>query len=146
TTVVTDGGALALQALGADRHATAFHHDGDTLLVECGPTPRLERLDGTWGHRTHPADPVAVARPGEQSVSEPIAIVALEDPLAATETVAALVDRRAWSGPPACGWESWYHYAIAIDPANLLENARLLRERFGDRPGFDLFQIDDGWQ
>ena len=67
-------------------------------------------------------------------------------PLAVTEQVAALLPRRAWSGPPALGWESWYYYAIAIDPESLLENARLLRDRFGGRPGFDLFQIDDGWQ
>jgi alpha-galactosidase len=146
TTVVTDRGALALQAERADRFATAFRRAGDLLHVDAGPTPRHRQLDRTWGFETLAADAAVEVRAGEEVVSEPVTISAGPDPLAVTEALAARVDRREWHGPPACGWESWYHYAIAIDPESLRENAALLRERFGHRPGFDLFQIDDGWQ
>jgi alpha-galactosidase len=73
-------------------------------------------------------------------------IAAGPDPLVVTEQVAALTARRTWNGPPALGWESWYYYATRISRGRLLENAELLRERFGTRPSFDLVQIDDGWQ
>lgn len=147
TTLVGPDRALAIQALTADRFTTTIAADDGRLRVEAGSTPTLCALDGTWGFET--LAPEALRLPvaaGEEVVSEPVAIAAGVDPLAVTELVAALVARREWRGPAALGWESWYHYAIAIDPANLLENARLLRERFGGRPDFDLFQIDDGWQ
>jgi alpha-galactosidase len=146
TTVVTAAGGLALSALRADRHVTRYSRDGDLLTVRAEGAPVHRPLEGTWGFETAPPVTTIPVRAGEEVASEPVVITAHADPLAATETVASLLDRREWIGPPACGWESWYHYAIAITPDVLLENARLLKERYGDRPGFDLLQIDDGWQ
>ena len=147
TTLVGPDRTLGVQALTANRFTTTIATDASRVRVEAGSTPPLRALDGTWGFET--LAPEALRLPvaaGEEIVSELVAITAGVDPLAVTELVAALVARRDWHGPAALGWESWYYYAIAIDPANLLGNARLLRERFGGRPGFDLFQIDDGWQ
>jgi alpha-galactosidase len=146
TTAVTAAGGLALQARHADRYVTRIARDRDDLTIRSEGAPTHRPVEGTWGFETVAPTTTIAVRAGEEVVSEPIAVTAHADPLTATETVASLVDRRRWNGPPACGWESWYHYAIAITPENLLENARLLKERFGHRPGFDLFQIDDGWQ
>jgi hypothetical protein len=145
-TLTTSAGALAFQALTSERFTTRVVGHAVTVLVASEPTPTHDLVDGTWGHENVPSETTVAVAAGEEVVSEPVAITAHADPLVATETVAALLPRRAWSGPPALGWESWYHYATRISTGRLLENARLLRERFGDRPGFDLFQIDDGWQ
>jgi len=138
--------ALAVQALSAERLATRIERRGASVTVAGGPSPHHRPLDGTWGFETEP-DPYGVhVGAGEEIVSEPVALTAGTDPFAPTEQLAALLPRRAWSGAPQCGWESWYHYAFAIDPTTLLGNAQLLRERLGDRPGFGLLQVDDGWQ
>lgn len=146
TTFTTDAGALAIQALTSDRYVTGITRTDDHVVVRSEGAPTHHLVDGSWGHENVGFSATRLVAAGEEVVSEPIAIGAGPDPLAVTEQVAALLPRRAWFGPPALGWESWYHYAIAIDPESLLENARLLRERFGGRPGFDLLQIDDGWQ
>jgi alpha-galactosidase len=146
STVTTEAGALALQALTSERFVTRITRTGDQVVARAEGAPTHHQVDGSWGHETRGSARSWPVAAGEEIVSEPIAISAGPDPLAATEKLASLTARRVWAGPPALGWESWYHYAIAIDPESLLENARLLRERFGSRPGFDLFQIDDGWQ
>lgn len=146
TTVTTAVGGLAIQALRADRLVTRIARDGERLEVRSEGAPTARKRPDSWGHEDVGNAAAINVRAGEEIASEPVAITAGADPLLAAEQVAALVDRRSWNGAPACGWESWYHYAIAIDSDNLLENAQLLKERFGSRPGFDLFQIDDGWQ
>lgn len=146
STFTTAAGALALQALTSEQFATRITRTGDQVAARSEGAPTHHQVEGSWGHETKGSARSRPVAAGEEIVSEPIAICADADALAVTEQVAALLPRRTWDGPPALGWESWYHYAIAIDPESLLENARLLRERFGGRPGFDLFQIDDGWQ
>jgi hypothetical protein len=145
-TFTTEGGALAIQALTCDELITRITRSGGDVAVHSELAPTHAPVPGSWGFETVGSIRSRPAAAGEEIVSEPIAITAGPDPLAVTEELAARARRRTWAGPPALGWESWYHYAIAIDPESLLENARLLRERFGSRPGFDLFQIDDGWQ
>jgi alpha-galactosidase len=145
-TLTTPAGALALQALTSERFTTRVACDAGTVVVASEPAPTHHLVDRTWGHENHAATAVQHVAAGTEVVSEPVAITARTDPLLATEAVAALVPGRAWNGPPALGWESWYHYATRISTGRVLENARLLRERFGDRQGFDLLQIDDGWQ
>jgi alpha-galactosidase len=115
-----------------------------TVRSEGAPTHHL--VDGSWGHEMSASTTSRIVRAGETVVSEPVAITAGPDPLTVTEELAALLPQRVWDGPPALGWESWYHYATRLSWRRLFENAQLLRERFGARPGFDLFQIDDGWQ
>jgi Melibiase len=146
STVATSAGALAFQALTSEHSVTRISRAGDDVTAHAEGSPTHHLVDGSWGHVNRAS---TISRPvgaAEMIESEPIAISAGPDPLAVTEAVAALLPRRPWNGPPALGWESWYYYATRISTGRLLENARLLREHFGDRPGFELLQIDDGWQ
>jgi alpha-galactosidase len=145
-TLATAAGALALQALTSDQLVTRIVGTDTGVEVRAEPAPTHHLVDGTWGHENAAGTRPQLVADGEEITSEVLAITADPDPLVATERVAQLVPRRAWDGPPALGWESWYHYATRISTRRLLENGELLRERFGDRPGFDLLQIDDGWQ
>jgi hypothetical protein len=43
------------------------------------------------------------------------------------------------------GYNSWYAYRLEISEDLVLENARIMRERWGAL-GLDVFQIDHGWQ
>jgi alpha-galactosidase len=146
STFTTAVGALALQTLTSERFVTRLTRTGDRIVARSEGAPTHHLVDGSWGHTNVAADADGRVSTGEEIVSESIAISAGTDALAVTEQVAALVPRRLWSGPPALGWESWYYYATRISTGRLLENAQLLKERFGARPGFDLVQIDDGWQ
>ncbi len=146
STVTTASGALAIQALTCEQLVTRVNRTGNELIVHAEPAPTHHLVDGSWGHEMQVATATRPVAAGDEIASESIAISAGPDPLAVTEAVAALTPRRPWAGPPALGWESWYHYATRISTGRLLENAQLLRERFGHRPGFDLLQIDDGWQ
>ncbi len=145
-TYLTPTGAIALHALSSTQHVTKIGQRRGIVSVRAEGAPHARQVDGTWGHENLASPGSMRVAAGEEIVSETVAILAGPDALAVTEELAALLPRRQWTGPPACGWESWYHYAIAITPDVLRENGRLLRERFGDRPGFDLLQIDDGWQ
>jgi alpha-galactosidase len=154
--VAPDGRALGVQALDASRLAsrTAVSKGagGDTeIRVDCGATPPLEPVAGTWGYLV--GKPPGLGLPldaGESLTSPPIAIGARRSALALGEDLAALtassMRARRWHGPPVHGWESWYRYGLFVSAADVLANARVLRERYADRPGFDLVQVDDGWQ
>jgi alpha-galactosidase len=146
STVTTAAGALAIQALTCEQFVTRIARAGDQIVVHSEGAPTHHLVDGSWGHETQAATTSFPIREGEEIVSERLVIAAGPEPLAVTEQVAALTPRRRWNGPPALGWESWYYYATRISTGRLLENAQLLKERFGARPGFDLVQIDDGWQ
>ncbi len=145
-TFTSSAGALAIQALTSDDLVTRIRSDGNIVSVHSEGAPTHHLVEGSWGHEQRAATSTRMVLAGEEIVSEPVAILAGADPLAVTEMLAARLPRRAWNGPPALGWESWYYYAILLSQGRLLENAQLLKERFGGRPGFDLFQIDDGWQ
>lgn len=146
---------LALQALDAEKFATAItsRRDGDELLVEvaCGATPPVEPVADSWGYEvlSPPGLGLAVAE-GVVERSPPVALAAGRDPFTAVEQLAALAGAvsgaRRWTGKPVTGWESWYDYGLLVDREQFVTNARLLRERFDARPGFDLAQLDDGWQ
>jgi alpha-galactosidase len=146
TTFTTAAGALAIQALTSERAVTRITRTGDHVVVRSEGSPTHHKLEHSWGHEMRGSTSTWFVAAGEEVASEPVAITAGPDPLVATEALAALTPRRAWNGPPALGWESWYHYATRISTGRLRENGLLLREWFGERPGFDLLQIDDGWQ
>ena len=150
-----DGAGLAFHALSARRFCTTILSEADGphlhLVAQCGGTPWLERVPDSFGYLTVPDSPLSLPMPaGSEQVSEPVAVGALPDALAALEAVAQLVaaesGTRLWQGEPITGWESWYYYGREITPDALLLNARILRERFGDHSGFRLLQLDDGWQ
>jgi len=149
--VADDGRAIAVQAIGASRLCTSITWEAPLLRVDAGGTPPLDKVDGTWGYvvgRPRPLD-LSVAS-GGTFAAEPIAIAAGADALLLVEELAELAGTamraRTWSGPPVRGWESWYHYGLLVSADDVLANARILRDRYRDRPGFDLVQIDDGWQ
>jgi alpha-galactosidase len=146
TTLATAAGALAVQALTSERFVARIVGTDATIEVRAELAPTHHLVHGSWGHENAPSSPSLRVAAGDEIVSEPVAITADPDALVAAERVAARVARRAWDGPPALGWESWYHYATRISTRRLLENGELLRDRFRDRSGFDLLQIDDGWQ
>ena len=146
---------LALQALDAERLATAItsRREGEALLVDvaCGATPPVEPVPDSWGYGVLPPPGLGLAvAEGVVERSPPVALTAGRDPFMVVEQLAALAGAvsgtRRWTGRPVTGWESWYHYGLLVDREQFVTNARLLRERFDARPGFDLAQLDDGWQ
>jgi len=149
------GAAFGVQALDAERFATAIasRPEGDRLLVDvsCGATPPVEAGDGTWGYETLP--PPGLGLPmaaGTVERAPPIALIAGRDPLALMEELASLAGEvsgaRRWTGPSVTGWETWYHYGLVVDRDQLIDNARVLLQRYREQRGFDLVQLDDGWQ
>lgn len=163
TQLAGPSGGFGVQALDATRFATVVstrpadaavterHASTALVSVTCGATPPVAPVDGTWGYETLPPPPLALAMlPGAVEEAPPVALSSGSEPLAVAENLAALAGRaagaRRWSGPPMCGWESWYHYGLVVDREQLLRNARVLLERYRGLPGFDLVQLDDGWQ
>jgi len=146
-----EGRTLALQALDASRLVTRISNDGARLRVECGSAPSSIPFPGTWGYGTGDSPPMglALAR-GERLASPPIALAAGRAPVPLIEQLATLagsaLGARRWRGDPPWGWESWYQYGLFVSADDVIANARLLRERYRDRPGLDLVQLDDGWQ
>jgi hypothetical protein len=146
-----DGRVLAVQALDAERLCTRVSTEGARLRVECGASPDLVKVPGTWGYRVGrtPALGLRLAA-GDVLSSGPIALAGGREPVALVEALAELaattMRARRWSGPAPRGWESWYEYGLFVSADDVLANARVLRDRYGDRPGFDLVQLDDGWQ
>ena len=146
-----DDRAVAFQALDAARLCTCIANDGSRLRVECGAAPASIAVPGTWGYRTGASPPMALPLDsGARLASAPIAVAAGRSPTALVEQLADLaasaMSARRWTGDPPRGWESWYQYGLFVSADDVLANARLLRERYGHRPGFDLVQLDDGWQ
>ena len=149
--VADDGRALAVQALGASRLCTSITWETPLLRVDAGATPPLDKVEGTWGYLVGAPRPLDLTvASGDTLAAEPIAIAAGPDALLVAEELAELagaaMSARMWSGPPVRGWESWYHYGLLVSADDVLANARILRDRYGDQPDFDLVQIDDGWQ
>ncbi len=149
--VAADGRTLAVQALRADRSCTRLAWDGPRLTVDQGAPPAQDHVAGTWGYRTpQPPGIGLVLDAGETFTGEPVAISAGDDALAVVEELAAFAattaSARRWTGRPVHGWESWYHYGLFLSADDVLANARLLRDRYGEHPDFDLLQVDDGWQ
>ena len=152
TALVSDAGTtLAAQALRADRSCTHLAWHGPHLSIHQGAPPPQDHVPGTWGYRT--PTPPGLGLPldaGETFSGEPVAISAATDTFDVVEGLTALAaetsSARSWAGAPMHGWESWYHYGLFVSADDVLANARLLRERFGAHPDFDLVQIDDGWQ
>ena len=149
--VAADGRTLAAQALRADRSCTRLAWDGGRLTVDQGAPPGQEHAPGTWGYLT--PTPPGLGLPldaGETFTGEPIAVSAGGEAFEVVEALAALAaatsSARRWTGRPMHGWESWYHYGLFVSADDILTNARLLRERYGEHPDFDLLQVDDGWQ
>ena len=155
--VAPDGPVFAVQALTAQRFATVVESRGEdgggiALRVAQGATPAMVHVSGTIGHVVKPPDPLDLeVAPGMEVRTEPFLLAAGHDAVALVEDLAALAGEamgaRRRAGPPVSGWESWYYYGLLdVSAENVLANARIMRERYGDRPGFDLVQIDDGWQ
>jgi alpha-galactosidase len=146
-----DGCVLGLQALDATRLCVRITNEGARLRVDSGGSPDLVKVAGTWGYRIAATPPLGLrVGPGETLSSGGIAIAASRDATRVVEELAALAGRamhaRSWEGPPPRGWESWYQYGLFVSADDVLANARVLRERYASRPGFDLVQLDDGWQ
>ncbi|MGH9034010.1 MAG: hypothetical protein ACRDZV_17950, partial [Acidimicrobiia bacterium] len=155
TVVAGARGGFGVQALDAGRFATAIasrlEHDRLLVDVACGATPPVNPIDGSWGYETLPPPGMGLrVAEGAVEQSPPVALTAGREPLEVAEGLAALAGRasetRRWAGAPVHGWESWYHYGLVVDREHMLENARVLLDRYRDRPGFDLVQLDDGWQ
>ncbi len=149
--VAPDGRALALHALGARRLATRIVADDVSVHVESGATPTLTPVAGTWGYLVGDAPDLGLhLGAGESLAGEPVAVAAGLGALQLAEELASLAGRalgaRRWNGRPPLGWESWYHFGLFVSADDVLANARLLRERFGDLADVDLVQVDDGWQ
>jgi len=152
TALVTDDGrALVFQALDARRWCTRIDAEADRVRVECGAPPSLVPVPDTWGDEAGPTPPLGLPlAAGTPVQASPLAIAASSDALATVERLAGLASgrmgARRWGGAPVRGWESWYHYGLAVGARDVLANARALRTRYRDVEGFDLVQIDDGWQ
>ena len=153
--VRADGAALAVHALDAARFATVVESAASAgelrIAVDCGAAPAVELAPGSWGYEVLAPPALDLPVAARTDVRSPaIALSAGADAFALVERGAELAGvtsaRRRWTGAPIGGWESWYHYGLFVEPDDIVANARLLRERYDDRPDFDMVQIDDGWQ
>lgn len=150
--VDADDRTFAAQALRADRFCTRMETAGHLVRIECGATPSLEPVDGTWGYLVGNPSGLGLPMPaGSEEHSAPIAITAGTDPIAVVDQLAALAGHegraRPWRAEPITGWESWYYYGLLdIEPQSVLANAKLLREWFPPPSPCNLVQLDDGWQ
>jgi alpha-galactosidase len=75
----------------------------------------------------------------------PLVFTETDDVIATLEQLSAQLGRNmsARTTPPLRVWCSWYSYYRAVTLPNMLENARLSREK---ALPFDVFQLDDGFQ
>lgn len=149
--VGSDDRCLALQALDARLMCTRIANDRDTVRVDCAGAPLLTKAAGTWGYLVGEQPSLRLpVESGSSLRSEPVAVGAARAPVALVEDLASLaahhMGARRWDGPPPNGWESWYHHGLFVSADDVLTNARVLRQRYADRPDLDLVQIDDGWQ
>ena len=126
-----DGAGLALAATAARRLATRFVYEGHSFeIAHTGPLG----LDG-W----QPAN--SRARTGITR-GEPVH-------LAASPDVREALDRAAgarWRSDPPAGWLSWYHYGPWVGRDDVLANSQRVLDADLSPGGYDLIQIDDGWQ
>jgi len=140
------------QALSAERHCTRMESAGHLVRVECGATPPLEPVDGTWGYAVGTPSGLGMPLPaGTEEHSAPIAVEAGMDPIGIIEELTGLAGKhshaRPWREAPPHGWESWYHYGLLdVEPPSVLANAKTLREWFPPPSNVNLVQVDDGWQ
>ena len=145
-----DGRGLAFQALDARRLCTRITNRGTEVRVDAGATPPLNPVSGTWGYLVGEPPSLGLPLDAHDTLRTSIAIGAGEDALTVAaelaDCAASSMSARRWSGPSPVGWESWYHYGLFVSHDDVLANAHALRERYHDRPEFDLVQIDDGWQ
>lgn len=145
------GRTLGVQALRADRLCTRLAWSSGTLTVDQGAPPPQHHVPGTWGYVTpEPPGLHLPLAPGEPFTGEPVAISAGTESFEVVEALTAFaatsMSARRWTGRPIHGWESWYHYGLFVSADDIRANARVLTERYGRHPDFDLLQVDDGWQ
>ena len=143
-------GAISASARTAHRFVTAINWDKGALTIQSAGAPVLSAIPDTWGFAAGETTDLELHVEAAAIVkSEVFAFSSAADALTAVEADAAAsgeaMEARKWSGAPILGWESWYHFGLNVKPEDVLNNARLMREKIPDAR-FDLVQIDDGWQ
>jgi alpha-galactosidase len=130
-TVVLDASSDPSAVLG---FAGGWDHDGTFRLRagERGPELWVEAFLGG-----------AVLAPGEQRTLHACSVAAADDPFAALDAWAALVQSTGarTSAPFQVGWCSWYHYFHDVTEADIRHNLAL-----ASGWPFSVFQVDDGYQ
>ena len=127
-----EGAGLAVAAAGAKRWSTRLENrEGEVVLVQNrGPAP----AGGVMWQTAK----------GEEWRGEDLRFRAGKDVIS---VLRSLVGGR--SPQDRCvpmGWLSWYHYGPWVSGADIAENSRVLAEGPLKGLGYDLVQIDDGWQ
>ena len=124
------GAGLAVAAESWDRWAARFElQAGDLAALSCDG-PGADGRPLVWR-----------AQPGAAASSRLSWVADGRISLALAESAG-----RAKPGPVPRGWLSWYHYGPWLDRDDVLENAASLAEGSLAGLGYQVVQIDDGWQ
>ena len=96
--------ALAIQALDGRRFCTRISNDAAHVHVDCGASPALQKVAGTWGYCAGETPSMHLPLgAGDTLRSAPIAVAADRDPLCLIEELASLaataMKARRWTGP-----------------------------------------------
>lgn len=128
------GRGLALSALSARAASTRFDAAPNRLSIGAVEPTGIQLRPVLWR-----------ARRGESWRSDPLVITADEDVQSALRRAAGQVRGRRVQAVPQ-GWLSWYHYGPWVAHADVLENAAAMRDGALAGLGYDVVQVDDGWQ
>src|SRR5581483_2590171 len=129
-----DGTGIALSALTARRMTTRFDIVDGRLFIAAVEPSELEPAPVLWR-----------ARRGDRLRTEPFVMSGGNDMLERLRHVAAQVRGRRGSPIPR-GWLSWYHYGPWVSADDVAANAAAIHDGPLAGLGYDVVQIDDGWQ
>jgi hypothetical protein len=127
------GQALALAAASVRRWVTRMENrDGEVVLVQnCGPAPARSVM---WQ-----------AAPGRRWRGEGLKLAAGRNAWAVLRSLVGGRRRAPRAGTPM-GWLSWYHYGPWVTAEDVAANSQVLADGPLEGLGYQLVQIDDGWQ
>lgn len=128
------GAGLALCVLSARAATTRFDVRAGSLDMTAEEPGGLQKHPILWH-----------AKRGQTWRADPLTISAGDAVWAELERLARQVRSRRRHEVPR-GWLSWYHYGPWVSAQDVLENAEAVRHPPLQGLGYEVIQVDDGWQ
>ncbi|HLQ60946.1 MAG TPA: alpha-galactosidase [Candidatus Acidoferrales bacterium] len=124
------GVGLAVATDSYERWGTRFELEAGDLAALCSDGPGIDGRPLPWRVR------------GGETASSALTWVAGRS----VDSALAQAVGKAAAAPAPRGWLSWYHYGAWVDRGDVLENTACLAEGPLAGLGYEVVQIDDGWQ